>query len=273
MEKNYPSVGRKTFFISPPDVVKAQLVPGMIAGEFETYILEERDIVRTLFQQCRDVLVYVNLDDPDSWRESAMLELAGQDGPIAAIGGVATGERLDTFAQYADLFALGLVNLNAGIEQAAAQIAASLKEHHAIGQRKFLRFGGVGQAIAPFSAVVNRRRVMGVVHDISSVGLSCSFDADSEVGVGDIFSGLQIDIPGSLPAMAGRLTLKRDMPERAGQSSQDGVNRDAATTDIYVLMFDRRRKEMYAEAVHEFIYRSLQADLDRKIAELRRTAK
>lgn len=272
MEKDYPSVGRKTFFISPPELVKTEIVPGMIAREFETYVLEDLEIIGPLFREFRDVLIYVNLDDPDSWRESAMLELAGDDGPIAAIGGVATKAGLEQFSRYADLFALGLVDLNLGIEQSAARIAASLKEHHAIGQRKFLRFGGSGQAIAHFSAVVNRLPVTGMVHDISAVGLSCSFDDDTGLGVGDIFSGLRIDIPGALPTMAGRINLKRDMPMGVGGTAPIGAGKNLAVADIYVLMFDRRRKKMYAEAVHEFVYRSLQADLDRKIEGLRRTA-
>ncbi len=151
---------------------------------------------------------------------------------------------------------LGILPFGSDPEGTVRSLDALLEARSVRGQRQYVRFGSNDMEIAAMTATYKGNQYRGIVHDISSAGISCSLSDKSAVipinGVLDPleirFADWSISIPGSV-----------------------GIRRSMAGETILVLMFDQAAIRKRSADIREFVHRSLQNQFNAKVASYLRT--
>jgi hypothetical protein len=135
----------------------------------------------------------------------------------------------------------GFVTLSLGLEESAGIVLRMLEANEARGRRRYVRAQVLDKAAASFNVQVDRILQSGVVHDISSVGMACSFDPDMSVPVRTYLRDIQLRLRGQAVTVSGVVTGSR----RTGDYT------------VHVVMFDPRQGDAFRTKVRRFIHRQL----------------
>ena len=250
--------GRAVFFLNPRGAGFDGVIQNIVTNEFEVYRLDASDSAVLLFRELGDAVLFINVDVPpglEKWREYSQALLQDEETDRMLLGFVSTGK-----APTGDIVRVrdgsgfcGAFSLEGDPGTASHRIIEILTTNGARGQRQYVRYGGQDLSVARF--VFRHRGVdyTGVVHDISSVGMSCTFDAGTEFQVDDGLMDIRIQIEESISTISGRIIVKRALQN---------------TQDLYVVMFDRRINAETRDGLHRFIRLSMQAQMDRRLAAL-----
>ena len=125
------------------------------------------------------------------------------------------------------------------------QIVAYLENNDARGLRHFVRFGSQNASIAMFNFVQNEHRYAGVIHDISSGGISCTFKPEPEHLEHLPVTRMNVSLPTGMVSLSGRFTAGRMV---AGQP-------------VHIFEFDPEPAEEAKKHIYNFIYASLETKL------------
>ena len=251
-------MGKKIFFLYPLGDVLAQIIQRMISSEYEVYRLQKHAEVLALIAGFSDSIIFINIDAGLSladWKKFIQNFSSDPATKSALVGLISENMQFSDQTEWLDSLSAycGSVRLAAGLEEAAETVLAITDANGAMGQRQYVRFGGQGLEIAKFSFKFNAREHAGTVHDISSAGMSCTFETAIECDVGDSIGDIVLKLGESISTISGRIIVKR---------------RHDDEHDLFVVMFDKRLVAATRDSLHNFIHHSLQAQMDEKLANL-----
>ncbi len=246
--------GRKVFFLNPSAAVVEQLVLPLARDEIEAYSVDLPVHALRFFEGYADPLLFVTLPVPASREKGgeppSFLEALSR--ASFRWGGIVEGEPAGNGFPPADRIPLGTYRMGGKPQEALQDLRALLESLSVRGQRHYVRFGSQGAEIATMTATYRGEEYRGIVHDISSAGISCTIGSEAggaELPINGILNPLHISCADWGIVVPGRIGIKRSL---GGQT-------------VYVVMFDQGNARSRSSEIGVFVHRSLQAQLSEKV--------
>ncbi|RKX80923.1 MAG: hypothetical protein DRP70_16630 [Spirochaetes bacterium] len=225
--------GHQIFIVHPnPDICK-RLVRSLRRSEYETYGFSSLDTDITVMQG--DTVIFLLVSDDEAWDWRGFVSRARElkiSMRISALGTSELPEGFDSFIESSD---------DKGLE-AIQKYLDSIK---AQGYRHFVRFGSHFASIATFNFHLGDRLYAGVIHDLSSKGMSCTFKPEPESFKPVTVENLNLNIHGYRAVLNGSFSSSRVV---AGQV-------------IHVFNFRENTPDDTMDHIYDFIYSSLETKL------------
>jgi hypothetical protein len=248
-------LGRKIFFLYPPEPIQNLVVAELIQLEYEVYIITDHYILKRALQRFPDSVVFVNIDERLSepeWELWIRELMIAPETMSSAVGVFSVNDNMELIKKYRDEIKVqcGFIVIKPDNISLILQISDMLKAADARGRRKYIRATTESETITEIIITKNDVSIAGVIKDISVVGLSCVFNTDPLLEVNELFRDIQIKI--------------RDMAFNAESiilgSRMDGQSK------IYVMLFTQRISPDTKAGIRRYTHQNLQSKMD---AELR----
>jgi hypothetical protein len=225
--------GRQIFIVHHDPVLRENLVFRLRHLEFEAYGIEKPGDVE--LKGRRDSVLFLNPADLKSGEVERLIDRMNSGSEplqVVSLGKVKRSSRVDAV-------------IEAEPDELLDGIVAYLEEIHARGHRHHVRFGSQNASIAMFNFVQDERRFAGVIHDISSAAISCTFRPEPE-NIDDVpISRMDISLPSDKLPLSGRFT----------------IDREVAGHPVHVFIFDDNLPVEHKQHIYNFIYTSLETKL------------
>jgi len=225
--------GHQIFIVHPDPLICKKIVRALRRREYETFGFSGLDADISVMR--RDTVIFLQISDDDSWDWRDFVRRTGSlDIPLAlvALGSSDIPEGFDS-------------SVEASGEASLESILDYLEKIQAQGHRHFVRFGSQFASIATFNFHLGDRLFAGVIHDLSSTGMSCTFKPEPE-DLGDTeIERLNLNIHGYRATLSGFFSSTRVV---AGQI-------------IHVFNFKGNIPDEAIDHIYDFIYSSLETKL------------
>jgi hypothetical protein len=247
--------GRKVFFLYPPSVVQDELIWEVVRHEYEVYLLKDHRRARALLAKYPGSILFVNIDtelkEPE-W-EAYIRGIVGSERYADVRVGILSYNNNEELARkyLMDVgVSAGFIKLSLGLQESIDIILRALEANEARGRRKYVRAKTFDPSLpATFNVRVFDQLKSGVIRDISSVGMACTFDEFVRLPERSYLRDIQLKLRGGLTTISGVVT---------------GVRTDAGT--VYVVMFDPRSNPDARNRIRRFVHRYLQQQIERELA-------
>jgi hypothetical protein len=255
MELN--NYGKKTFFLYPHSVIKKDLMQELIASEYEVYIINDYKRVKAILKHFKNSILFINIDEnlkEQEWIDFIKVLIAEAPDTGVQIG-ILTYNENDVLAQkyLMDIgVPCGFIQLNLGKDKSKGIILKTLEFNESKGQRKYIRANATNKN-ATFNVKIGNDLFAGNINDISSVGMSCTFDVDIGLKKNAILRKIQLKLQGKLVLVDGIVFGSRAI--------ENNIN-------LYVVMFTNNMSDDTKDKVHSFIGNTIQEQIDREIDSL-----
>lgn len=172
-----PAFGRKVIFINPGFILKNQIIPDLLAMEYEVYYTEEPRYTKTLLKNFPDSICFFDIDSGMSEDEYLHLILSLEQDPAFSnvLFGVISrriGTTKRNFLTNVQL-AAGYLPRGSNRDEMLNAIAAICDLNDVKGRRQYVRISIPEGSGAVFSCVINGTQMRLPIKDISTCGFAC----------------------------------------------------------------------------------------------------
>jgi hypothetical protein len=251
---NTATNGRQVFFLYPPSVVQDELIWEVVRHEYEVYLLKDHRRARALLAKYPDSILFVNIDaelKEPQW-EAYIRGIVGSDRYADVRVGILSYNSNEALARkyLMDVgVSAGFIKLSLGLQESIDIILRALEANEARGRRKYVRAKTVDPSYpATFNVRLYDDLKSGVIRDISSVGMACTFNELVNLPERTYLRDIQLKLRGGLTTISGVVT---------------GIRKDGGT--VYVVMFDPRSNPDARSRIRRFVHRYLQQQIDREL--------
>jgi len=225
--------GQQVFVFHPDARSGERIVEHLRQREYEAYGLDRLDWAD--LNRRRDSVVCVQAEQAEHWDWKGFPRHRPEGTPVPRMIALNTTSAVGGYDE----------SLTAEPGKTAQRLAERLDEIGARGHRRHIRFGSQNSSIATFDFQIDDRRYAGIIHDISTAGMSGTFRPEPETVEHWTIPDLHLNLPGNRISASARLSSRRII---AGQR-------------IHVFHFDRKLPSADIDRIHEFIYASLETKL------------
>ncbi|MDR2185215.1 MAG: PilZ domain-containing protein [Treponema sp.] len=252
-------LGKKIFFLYPSTAIQNEIVFELIQQEFEAYVVRDQNALVPLLKRYPDSLVFIDIDEalpePDweKWIRDVMADPALAD---IKVGIVSAREDEALMRKYIASVKVqgGYTVIKSDINKAIRQLLEILHVFDAKGRRRFLRATSENETLTTINIPYNNAYVNGVIKDISSTGLSCTFTEDPNLEKNSLCQDIQIKLQSTLLKLEGIVFGSR----------MDGLSK------IYVVVFTQRIDPSVRVKIRKYIQGNIQAAIDAELKSLSR---
>jgi len=244
-------LGRQVYFVRPHSVIQNTLLGDLIRNEYAVAILTDHTRIRDLVRSHPHCIAFLNIDEgytEPEW-EAIVREIQGDPATSDVRLGILTYHP-DAELSHKYLLDLavpcGYIKLSIGLEESTQTLLKVLEANEAKGRRQFMRVP-VRQGWASLNLVEGNKLLTGHVFDISSVGMSCTFDDDATFVARSLLKDMQLKLKGMLCTVTAVV-----MGTRTVESGQT----------LYVLLFDPKTPDEVREKIRTFEKKVLQLNFD-----------
>ncbi|MDR2020487.1 MAG: PilZ domain-containing protein [Treponema sp.] len=247
-------LGKKIFFVYPAAAVQNEVVAELIQQEYEVYVVKDHVNLQKVLKHYPDSIVFADIDerlpeqDWETWIRNIMSDPATAN---VLIGIVSANNDEVLQRKYVNSVKVqcGYVTVKANIKNSIKYILDILNACEAKGRRKYIRVTTGSENMPTINIPHNGTYINGVIKDISSAGLSCSFAPDPELGKNTLCSDIQIKLQGMLLKVEGIIFGSR----MEGQEK------------IYVLVFTQRTDPVVRMKIRKYIQTAIQAKMEAEL--------
>ena len=225
--------GRQIFIAHPDPDVCNKLVRALRRNEYETFGFYKLDVDISILM--RDSVIFISISEDSSWDWREFLRSVGELEVNVAMVAFGVSELPEGFSYF----------IESADDKSLDGMLAYLEKIQARGPRHFVRFGSQLASIATFNFHYGDRLFAGVIHDVSSTGLSCTFKPEPDTPIPEEVEDLNLNIHGYRISLGGKFTLDR---VSAGQI-------------IHVFNFKDSIPDEALDSIYDFIYSSLETKL------------
>lgn len=178
-----PIFGRKVFFINPPFVVEKHIIEWLKELEYDIYIIKNYQHAKAVLRRYENAICFINIDEQLSLKgwynfiKSFESDLGLKSVFLGIMAARVGTTEVNKFLMNLKLPG-GYISLNVMAEELMEKFHGILQLNGAKGRRKYLRLDCDHlDTVNGYVAYGNKLYNM-TVENISSIGISCSFDKD-----------------------------------------------------------------------------------------------
>ncbi|MBN1699947.1 MAG: response regulator [Spirochaetales bacterium] len=248
----------KVFFLYPHNIIQEKLIVEIVKNEYQAYIINDHKKLPSILAKYRSSVLFINLDAvlPEKKWEVYIRNLMTDKKTAGVRIGILTFYGTADMAKKYLLEAriqCGFIRLRTSYAQCKDIIIKALEAVEAKGKRKYIRIDCRGMPSVSVSLKISEQVHKGVLHDISSVGMACRFGKDlSEYLEGKkLLEDIQLHLKGKICSLKGEIVGKRYTIDRE---------------PVYIIMFGAYIESAVRDKIYQFIYESLQKEIDAELA-------
>lgn len=247
-------LGKKIFFLHPSAVIQNEIIFELIQQEFETYVVRDQNGMIRLLKHYPDSLIFADIDEglsePDweAWIRNVMADPALPDVKVGVVSAKNDEALMRKYIASVKVQG-GYTVIKSDINKAIRQLLEILHAFDAKGRRRFLRATSENEALTTLNIPHNNTYINGVIKDISSTGLSCTFAEDPNLEKNSLCQDIQIKLQSALLKLEGIVFGSR----------MDGLNK------IYVVVFTQRIDPSVRVKIRKYIQGNIQAIIDEEL--------
>ena len=247
---NHEITGRKVFILNPHSVVTNDLVEGLLAAEFEVYLLKDRVSALRVLRRFPDSVLFINIDSggkDETWETYVRKMMSDPKLSAVRIGILS----YNPSSELAKLYLMdigvpcGFVRLRLGIQESTRIMLEALKANEAKGRRKYVRVRAERDPHAGFNVQYEGQLREGTILDISSVGMAIQFHSSVNLPPKSRLRELQLRLRTSLVRLNGIVLNCRDDSE-----------------SVYVILFEYGPETKSRGQIRMYIHNRLQEEID-----------
>ena len=246
------SLGRKIFFLHPSAVIQNQVLPELAQEEFEVYTVKDDSKLRRALKKYPDSIVFACINEgmrDSAWEECIKGIMTNSETAGVDIGVIASVDDAAARHKYTEQMKLrcGYTVWKSSEFGAMVKVLVDiLNSVNAKGRRKYVRAATGNETNITINIPMNGTFVNGLIRDISSVGLSCTFADGPSLAKNSHFPDLQIRLQTQLLKIEGIVFGSR----------LDGNEK------IYVILFTQRLSPDVRTRIRKFIQSYLQSAME-----------
>jgi hypothetical protein len=250
--------GKKVFFLYPHSVIQKELIQLIARYEYEVYLIFDHLKLPALLTEYPQSIVFINIDEKmpvERW-EYYISKLREHPSTKNILIGILTYNEDRELARHflLDLMVqAGFVQLKLGLKESAHIILRTLSANEAKGRRKFVRVQLPDDSSAKINIKLGESYLTGTVSDISSGGMACIFNEDPGALKNIPLTDIQLNLKGKITKASGKV---------AGTRQSGGKT-------VHIIIFETFRNEIDRLNLANFINKTLQAQMDRKLAAIK----
>lgn len=172
MEEIY---GKKIILINPSPVIRETVIPALYEQEYEVYFVLEikkafeviRSETRALFFLCLE-----NTKKLEEWKKVSDILFSQENARFGIIATTDKNSDIDDFIKRKD-YPLGIVRRSPDYKPFCIELLKIFQNENCKGRRKFVRTCCKDDSLAKFFIVINDKKIMMDINDLSSVGMCC----------------------------------------------------------------------------------------------------
>jgi hypothetical protein len=246
--------GKKVFFLYPHSVIQEDLITHIIQNEFEVYLINDHRTLLPLLKKYNNSILFINIDErlkESEWEEYIRSIMNNEATMGVQIGILTYNEDKELARKYLmDLMVPGgYIQLKLGLKESTKIILKTLMANEAKGKRKFVRANCPKGIATEFNVQVAGSMYEGTIKDISSAGMAVYFNKSVDLPPRTELSKIQLKLRSRIVMVSGIIV---GMREDQGHK-------------MYVLLFNRFISTDAKQRISSFIYRTLQAELQREL--------
>ncbi|MBN2051641.1 MAG: PilZ domain-containing protein [Spirochaetales bacterium] len=243
------NLGKKTFFLYPHSVIQDELIEELLDDEYEVYMLKDHEKALKVLKTFSGSICFINIDEglkEPEWEEYIQKLMAGPETSSTLVGILSYNSDKGLMQKY--LMDLGVqggyIRLKLGMEESAAIIRKTLEANEARGRRRYVRAICEHDSLSVVNITSLSGSLTGNILDISSVGISCSFQEDPQFNKNTLLKDIQLVLRGARIKTSGVVLGYRD----------DTVRK-------YVILFRELAKDG-KKKIRKYIYSTLQQSIE-----------
>ena len=245
---------KKVFFIYPHSVIQTKLIQELIDREYEIYFINDHQKIESICEYYTSPLIYINIDEglEESQWEKLIESLMEKDSSNhARIGIVTYNDNADLARKYLmDLMLpCGFIKLKIGVNDSTDIIIKTLDANEVKGNRKYIRTRCNSEE-ASFNTSILGNIHNGCIVDISSVGMTVTFDDNLELVKNSYLKDIQLKLRGILLKVSAIIIGFREL---------DGEKK------LFLLLFDQSITNLTRSKIRSFISKTLQHNMEKKL--------
>jgi len=251
--------GKKVFFLYPPSVVKDEMVKELVEDEYEVYLLQNHHLAAKLLKEFKDSVLFINIDytlkKEESWEDYIKELMKNEETKDTKIGIVSYESSKDLIEKYLMELSVqcGFIRLSQGFKDSLSIIKRALDANEAKRRRKYVRIKCKDPMKATFNITKDNNSYTGRVVDISSFGMSITFDSAKNAVFEnkEYLPNIQLRLNGVLCRAAGYVIGRVDGIRLAN-----------------IIVFSKETNQAGKEKIHHFVHHCLQYEIDQKLKAL-----
>jgi hypothetical protein len=247
-------LGKKVFFVHPSAVIQNEVVAGLVQEEYEVYVVRDHGNLPRVLKRYPDSILFADIDEhmPEQEWETWIRGIMGDPGMANILIGIASANDNEVLQRkYVNSVRVqcGYVTVKSDIRNTMKHILEILNASEAKGRRKYIRVTTDNESMTTVNMPHNGVYVNGVIKDISSAGLSCSFTTDPELEKNSLCSDIQIKLQSVILKVEGIVFGSR----------MDGLDK------IYVIVFTQRTDPAVRVKIRKYIQTAIQAKMEAEL--------
>ena len=250
---------KKVFFLYPPSVIKDEMVKELVEDEYEVYLLQNHHLAAKLLREFSRSVVFINIDytlkKGESWEDYIKELMNNEDIKDTKIGVVSYESDKELIEKYLMELSIpcGFVKLSQGFKDSLSIIKKVLDANEAKRRRKYVRIKCKDPMKATFNITKEENSYTGQVVDISSFGMSITFDSarNPVFENKEYLPNIQLRLNGVLCRAAGYVIGRVDGIRLAN-----------------IIVFSKETNQASKEKIHHFVHHCLQYEIDQKLKTL-----
>jgi hypothetical protein len=245
---NIEVLGKKIFFLYPSVLIQNELAEELIEQEFEVYIVKDHEKLRKILKKYPESVVLVNINDRltenecETWIRGIMGSSETSKVDIGVLSSVADEALQHKYLNVLKIPCGYIPVKSSDVQKAIRQLLEALKTAKARGLRKYIRATSENEALTAINLPINGRFVNGTIKDISTMGLSCTFEEDPELGKNTLCQDVQVKLQTMILKVEGIIF---------GFREEEGIK-------IYVLVFTQRTDPAVRSKIRKYVQATLQ---------------
>jgi hypothetical protein len=251
---NTDILGKKIFFLHPSAFVQNEILTELIQLEYEVYVVKDENALLRVLNKYPHSIVFCSVDevlDVKGWESLIRRIMDNPETKDTAIGAIAASEDEAAKRFYVSGLKLpcGYVALKPDVGRAIKVLLEILKAADAKGRRKYIRADTHEDHQAVINLDLDDHYVNGSIRDISVVGLSCVFPANTVLEKNALINNIQIKLQSFLLKAEGIVFGSRTEGEETS----------------YVIVFTQKIDPLVRIKIRTYMQKVLQAKMDQEM--------
>ncbi len=247
---NHEVAGRKVFILNPHSVVTHELVEGLLAAEYEVYLLKDRVRALRVLHKFPDSVLFINIDSgatEEEWETYVRNMMKEPTLNTVRIGILSYDPAPELAKRYLIEIGVpcGFVRLRLGTKESTKIMLTALAANEAKGRRKYVRAEAGDDPRAGFNVQYEGKLREGTILDISSVGMAVRFHSPVDIPPKSSLPEIQLRLRTSLVRVNGIVLNRRD-----------------DNKSVYVLLFVHGVETKARYQIRLYIHNRLQEEID-----------
>ncbi len=249
---NMQNIGKKLFFLYPPEKFNNKIIMEMVGNGYEIYIMKDHINILKILKKYNNSFLFINIDkilNEVQWEEYIKDIIFNPATKEIKIGIISDKEDKAIKQKYLLNLNIpcGFIKLTENFKNNLIILNTIIESNEIRPRRQYIRVNIEKEQHSKFDIKVDNTIYTGNIIDLSIAGLRCIFSASTRFVIDKEIENINLDLAGTFINLKGKITMYHE-----GSNS-------------YVIMFDNLTDSNINDKLLNFIFNLLQKTIEQEL--------